>query len=245
MMETLRFMLAKRSMLHVLIGCALAAMGMNGLGQFLVRFMVAGYGIGIAEAGRTLGTLAVLAMGSGIALGGFGVSWASKYDRRWAVWGPALGLIISAPLFAVSAFQPSLLRALPLLAAAHIAMFVYWSPTLALAQNMVGSNMRASASFVVAFVLGMVGIGFGPTIVGILSDIYANHAFVGSFATACPGGTAPANALPALAAQCAEASRAGIVYSIATMSLAFAWAAFHYLLAARTLRQDLDTHFEE
>lgn len=244
MLETLRFMLRKRSMVHILIGCALAAMGMNGLGQFLVRFMVAGYGIGIAEAGRTLGTLAVLAMGSGIALGGFGVTWASKYDRRWAVWGPALGLVVSAPFFAAAAFQPTLLRALPLLAIAHVSMFVYYTPTLALAQNMVGATMRASSSFVVAFVLGMVGIGFGPTIVGVLSDVYANHAFAGSFATACPGGMASAGASPTVAAHCAEASRAGIVYAIATMSIAFAWAALHYLLAARTLRQDLDTHFE-
>jgi predicted MFS family arabinose efflux permease len=244
MMETLRFMLSKRSMLHVLIGCALAAMGMNGLGQFLVRFMVAGYGIGIAEAGRTLGTLAVLAMGSGIALGGFGVTWASKFDRRWAVWGPALGLILSAPLFAFAAFQPSLMRALPLLAAAHVAMFVYWTPTLALAQNMVGSTMRASSSFVGAVVIGRVGIGFGPTIVGILSDLYATSAFPGEFTVACPGGAAPAGALQSVTAQCVEASRAGIVYAIATMSIVFAWAAFHYALAARTLRQDLDTHFE-
>jgi predicted MFS family arabinose efflux permease len=242
--ETLRFMLAKRSMVHVLIGCALAAMGMNGLGQFLVRFMVAGYGVGIAEAGRTLGTLAVLAMGSGIALGGFGVSWASKRDQRWAVWGPALGLIVSAPLFALSAFQPTLMSALPPLAAAHVAMFVYYTPTLALAQNMVGSTMRASASFVMAFVIGMIGIGFGPTIVGMLSDLYAHHAFAGDFSAVCPGGSAPAGALPALAAHCAEASRTGIVYAIATMSGVFAWAALHYLLAARTLRKDLDTHFE-
>jgi hypothetical protein len=218
-------------------------MGMNGLGQFLVRFMDAGYGIGISEAGRTLGTLAVLAMGSGIALGGFGVSWASKFDRRWAVWGPALGLVLSAPLFALAAFQPSLMRALPLLAAAHVAMFVYWTPTLALAQNMVGATMRASASFVVAFVIGMIGTGFGPTIVGILSDVFAHNAFDGDFANACPGGIAPAGALPIIAAQCAEASRAGIVSAIATMSIVFAWAAFHYALAARTLRQDLDTHF--
>lgn len=244
MRETLRFMLAKRSMVHVLIGCALAAMGMNGLGQFLVRFMVAGYGVGIAEAGRTLGTLAVLAMGSGIALGGFGVTWASRRDRRWAVWGPAIGLLVSSPLFVIAAFQPTLRGALPPLAAAHVAMFVYYTPTLALAQNMVGATMRASATFVIAFVLGMVGIGLGPTIVGLLSDVYAHHAFVGDFSAACPGGGAPAGAATALAARCFEASRAGIVHAIATMSVAFAWAAVHYLLAARTLRQDLDTHFD-
>lgn len=244
MMETLRFLLAKRSMRHVVIGCGLAAMGMNGLGQFLVRFMVAGYGIGIAEAGRTLGALAVVAMASGLALGGFGVSWGSRFDRRWAVWGPALGLFLSAPLFVLAAFQPTLGRALPLLAAAHVAMFVYFTPTLALAQNMVGATMRASSSFVIAFVLGLVGIGFGPTIIGILSDAFAAHAFGGGWSAACPGGAAPADATADVAAACAAASRSGIVHAIATMSLVFAWAALHYLLAARDLRRDLDTHVE-
>ena len=75
--EVLRFLFAKKSMRHVVIGCGLAAMGMNGLGQFLTRFMTAGYGIGLAEAGQTLGILAVAAMASGLALGGFGVTWAS------------------------------------------------------------------------------------------------------------------------------------------------------------------------
>ena len=52
MMEAMRFLLAKKSMRHVIYGCALAAMGMNGLGQFLVRYMVSAYGIGLAEALR-------------------------------------------------------------------------------------------------------------------------------------------------------------------------------------------------
>jgi len=244
-MATLRFLFAKRSMRHVLIGCGLAAMGMNGLGQFLVRFMVADYGIGLAEAGRTLGLLAVAAMASGLALGGFGVTWASRFDRRWAVWAPAIGQALAAPLFIAAAFQPTLARALPLLALAHVCLFIYFTPTLALAQNMVGATMRASSSFVVAFVLGLVGIGLGPTVIGLLSDAFARHAFAaGNFIAACPGGIAPAGATTALAEACQAASRSGIVWAIATMSLVFAWAAVHYLLAGRDLRRDLDTHYD-
>ena len=241
---TFRFLFAKRSMRHVVIGCGLAAMGMNGLGQFLVRFMVAGYGVPLGVAGRTLGLLAVFGMASGIALGGFGVTALARRDRRWTVWTPAIGLFLAAPLFIFGAFQPTLTRALPLLAAAHICLFVYYTPTLALAQNMVGSTMRASSAFVISFVLGLVGIGLGPTVIGILSDLYANSAFGSGFAAACPGGAAPAGAPATLAGACREASRNGIVRAIATMALVFILAGIEYLRAARDLRHDLDTHYQ-
>jgi len=243
--QAMRFLLAKRSMRHVIYGCAIASMGMNGLGQFLVRFMVAHYGIGLAEAGQTLGLLAVVAMASGLAIGGFGVTALYHRDRRWAVWAPAIGLVLAAPLFVAAAFQPTLLRALPLLGLAHVCLFIYYTPTLALAQNMVGSNMRASASFAIAFVLGMIGIGIGPTLIGIMSDIFAHVAFAGgSFAAMCPGGAAPAGAPATLGAACADASQAGITWAVAAMSVGFVWAALHYLLAARDLRRDLDTHYQ-
>jgi hypothetical protein len=54
--------------------------------------------------------------------------------------------------------------------AAHVVLFVYFTPTLAMAQNMVGANMRASSAFTVSLVLGLVGVGIGPTLLGFLSD---------------------------------------------------------------------------
>ena len=74
MMAVARFLLGKKSMMHVLIGVSLAAMGMNGIGQFLARYFVAGLGMGIAEGGRTLGLIGVVGMASGLALGGFGTT---------------------------------------------------------------------------------------------------------------------------------------------------------------------------
>jgi hypothetical protein len=110
---------------------------------------------------------------------------------------------------------------------------------------MVGSNMRASAAFAIAFVLGMIGIGLGPTLIGIMSDIFAHVAFGGgSFAAMCPGGAAPAGASAALGTACADASQTGITWAVAAMSVGFIWAALHYLLAARDLRRDLDTHYQ-
>jgi predicted MFS family arabinose efflux permease len=240
----LRFVFAKRSMCHVLIGCALAATAMNGIGQFIGQFLVRNFHLGFASAGRLIGSIAVIGMASGLALGGFGVDWAGRFDRRWYVWGPALGLALAAPLFVLGFNQPTIAWTAVVLIMAHVAMFLYYTPTLAMAQNMVGADMRASSAFVVSIVLGLVGIGLGPTLLGILSDHYAAHEFtLGSYAATCPGGRAVAGSAAALAEACSDASARGIKYALMTLSLLCLWSAAHYLLAARSLRRDLDTHY--
>ncbi len=240
-----RFLFAKRSMWHVLIGCSLAAISMNAIGQFLSAFLIRNYHMGIAAAGRLLALIAGAAMASGLLVGGFGVDWAGRIDRRWYVWGPALGLTIAAPLFLLGFNQSVISIAVVLLIVAHLCMFLYYAPSLALAQNMVGANMRASSAFVVSFVLGLVGIGLGPTLVGVLSDQFAAHAFgLGAFKSMCPGGVAPHGAPQALLTACGNASAMGLREALMVMSLLSLWAALHYLLAGRDLRRDLDTHYQ-
>jgi predicted MFS family arabinose efflux permease len=244
MTAVIRFLWAKRSFRQILIGAGLASMPLNALGQFFARYFVSNFHLGLAETGRILGLMAGTAMASGMLLGGFGVDWAGRFDRRWYVRAPALALLIASPLFVLGVAQPTVTAAVLILLCGHIALFVFWTPTLALAQNMVGANMRASAAFVANLVIGLVGIGLGPTLVGILSDAFAHHAFqLGDFAQSCPGGAAPAGASAALAAACRTASATGVRDAIMTMSLLFAWAALHYLLASRHLERDLDTHY--
>jgi predicted MFS family arabinose efflux permease len=240
-----KFLFAKRSVRHILVGCALAATSMNAIGQFLSPFLQRNYHMGPAEAGRLLALIAGAAMASGLALGGFGVDWAGRADRRWYAWGPAVGLALAAPLFLLGFSQSTVPATVVIMIAAHVSMFVYYAPTLAMAQNMVGANMRASSAFVVSFVLGLVGIGLGPTIVGFLSDRFARAAFMaGPFSSTCPGGRAPAGSAAALADACRDASALGIRHALMVMSLLCLWAALHYLLAARNLRRDLETHYE-
>lgn len=240
-----RFLASKRSMWHVVIGCGLGATSMNAIGQFLSAFLIRNYHMGIADAGRLLGMIAGVAMASGLVIGGFGVDWAGKFDKRWYVWGPALGLTVAAPLFIIAFHQSVVWTAVVLLIGAHVSMFVYYAPTLALAQNMVGANMRASSAFVVSLVLGLIGTGLGPTIVGLLSDRLAIHAFGRpGFEALCPGGAAPAGSAHALVAACSNASATGLRQALMIMSLLCLWGAAHYVLAGRNLRQDLDTHYQ-
>lgn len=242
---TLKFLLTKPSMRWLLLGVGLAALSMNALGQFWARFLVANFELGPAQAGKILGGMAGVSMASGLLLGGFGTDWAARFDRRWYVWGPAIGLALATPLFYVGVTMHSIPMLVAVLMAGHIALFVYYTPSLALAQNMVGAEMRASSFWVLSIMLGLVGTGLGPMAVGFLSDALAQQAFsLGTFRAACPGGGAPAGAAAELAQACKAASGTGIRNAIMVMSLFFLPAALAYVMAARTLRRDLDTRYQ-
>jgi predicted MFS family arabinose efflux permease len=244
MMEVLKFLLSKPSVRHLLAGCALAAISMNGIGQFFGQFIVRNYHVGFSEAGRILSFVAGGSMPCGMLLGGFGVDWAARYDKRWYAWGPALTLVLASPAFILGFNQPTVLTAATALILGHVMLFVYWTPTLALAQNMVGASMRASSTFVFNFILGLVGIGLGPTLVGILSDRLASSAYtVGDFATSCPRGRPIAGALNTHLQACSDASATGLRHALMLMSLTFVWASIHYYLASRTLRADLEKRY--
>jgi MFS family permease len=244
MWQVVRFMLAKRSMVHVFVGAGLASIAMNGLGQFWGRYYTAVFHLNMFESGRLIGIIAVVAMASGLALGGFGVSFLSGRDRRWYVWAPSMALALTTPLLLLGVTRPTINQAIWLIFAGHITLFVYFTPTLALAQNMVGANMRASASFVIYIVFGLIGVGLGPTLIGSLSDLLARHAFgTGRFNSLCPGGIAASGANETLASACRAASSAGIMHALAVFSILFLWAAVHFLLAARRLEQDLDRSY--
>ncbi len=88
------------------------------------------------------------------------------------------------------------------------------------------------------------GIGLGPTLLGFLSDQFAHNAFTaGHYAAMCPNGVAMAGAASDLVEACKSASATGIKNALIAVSLLFVWAAAHYMLAARNLGADLDTHY--
>ena len=87
----------------------------------------------------------------------------------------------------------------------------YLAPTFSLVQSLVSLRMRALASSITLFVLNIIGLGFGPQLVGVMSDLFA----------------------PAYGT---ESLRMALVV-LAFLNL---WAALHYFLAGRTLDSDLE-----
>jgi hypothetical protein len=85
---------------------------------------------------------------------------------------------------------------------------------------MVGIRERALAGALLLLIINLIGLGLGPLLTGVLSDM-----FKGMFA----GGGADE----------VVATAQGLRWSLVVMTCVNVWSALHYVLAARSLRQDL------
>jgi MFS family permease len=237
----LKYLAAKRSFWQVMIGMAVTNFAAAGVGAFLPLYFARQFDLGTGGTGELFGGISFISMLGGTFSGGVIADFISKRDGRWFVWLPALGLVAAAPLY-VGAFTISNpVLALTSLTFAGAALFLYYTPTQALLQNMVEPRMRGTAAFVFFVVTGLVGFGGGPLILGYISDRVAMHAFTGAnYVAACPGGMAPAAAGAAAHTACRLASAAGLRLAMSALSCLYLWSAIHFVLAARTLRADLE-----
>lgn len=237
----LRHLAAKRSFWHVVAGMAVANFAVAGVGSFLPLYFSRQFSLGSGMTGVLFGVISFISTFGGTFSGGVIVDFISRRDGRWCVWLPGLGLLAAAPLYVGAFTLPVTWLALVSLTLAGVALFLYYAPTQALLQNMTPPRMRGTAAYVFFVVTGTVGFGGGPPLLGLISDHIAAHAFTaGDYLTACPGGVAPAAAGAAMAQACRTASAAGLKIAMSAMSCLYLWAAVHFALAARTVRQDLE-----
>lgn len=234
---TFRYLFAKRAFRNVLIASALGAFVMNSYGQFTAPLFVRRFGLSFSAAGFYFGIVSSFAVTAGLLISGFGADWAATRDRRWQIWTGAVGVAIAGPFYLYALKQGSPTAMAIGLTASLTALFTYYTPSLASVQDMAQPRMRASASFVLSFVTGLIGTGLGPVITGRLSDQLAARAYAGNFMTACPGGRTVA-AGEAAARACADASAIGLTGALTLILLLLPVSAFFFFLAGRTLPGD-------
>ncbi len=238
-MVVLRRLMSKPAFLHVAFGAALATFANYGISNFAVPYLLRGFTINIAQAGTAFGLISGVSATIGTGLGGWLVDKFGVSDRRNYVFIPAIGVMASAPLYVAVLLQTNL-QAMALLAIVPATIhYLYLGPTFGLTANMVETRMRATASAIVLLIMNLIGLGFGPLVVGILSDTFASQVFTGdSFLTSCPGGRPASGATGAIAAACRTASFTGLKYALLIAVLFYVWAGVHFLLASRTLVED-------
>jgi MFS family permease len=95
-----------------------------------------------------------------------------KKDKRWYLWLPSAALLIAIPFTIATLFSGNTLIALVALAMPVFLISMYLPPCLALTHGIVGVRMRALASAILFFVINIIGLGCGPFLTGILSDVW-------------------------------------------------------------------------
>ena len=97
-------------------------------------------------------------------------------------------------------------------------------------QSLVPARMRAMTSAIYLSAVTIIGLALGPTTVGLLSDFY-RRAWIDTSSIA-----------PEIAQHYAGAE--GLRWALVTCSVVSLWAAFHFYLASRSLKEDLVRVYE-
>ena len=107
----------------------------------------------------------------GTFIGGYITDYFGKTDKSWYLKIPALAIMISAVSVAATfTFKNSFVMFF-CLGVSTFLQSMYLGPAISVAHAMVPANMRALTSAILFFVLNLIGLGLGPLIIGMVSDL--------------------------------------------------------------------------
>jgi MFS family permease len=194
-----RYLLSRRSFIHMALGGGISAFVGYGLISWAAAFLARSHGLSSGEIGTWLGLIYGIPGGIGIVLGGRLADRFGERDARWYLWVVAVALLIAVPAGVGVFLSDSVTFALLFLIIPVMLGNFYQATTFAQTQTLVGLRMRSVAAAILLFVINIVGLAFGPSVVGMISDLLAPHYGVDS-----------------------------LRWALLICSMANLWAAFHY-----------------
>lgn len=172
MSTVLKFLWSRRSFRHMSLACGLHAFVGYGAGTWNAPFLIRVHEVPNIELGSWLAMISAIG-----AIGTFAGGYlADKMfdrteDRRWYLWVPAISTIVMVPFQLVAYLHGGMWAVIPALVLVSILGGMYLGPSFAMTQGLVTLRMRAVASAILLFVLNIIGMGLGPFIVGVISDL--------------------------------------------------------------------------
>ena len=208
--ETLQYLWAKKSFRHMSFAAALTAFVGYGFITWAPSFLTRSFGMGTGEIGTWFGLILGIPGGIGIALGGYLADRFGARDPKWFLWTTAVALLICVPLNIVVFFSTNSTTALLAMILPVLLGNFYQATTFSQTQGISTLRMRAVAAGILLFILNIIGLGLGPQLVGILSDVLNP-----------------------------EYGDESLRWALLICSLVYMWAAVHYFIAGRHLGDDL------
>lgn len=170
-LEVTRFLYRRRSFVLISVGSGMASFGGYAVANFFPSYLDRSFGMSPTDVGVYLGLVLGIAGGFGFAGGGFVADRLGRRGQRVALLGVAIALLtgwaFSLPVF----LSGSVSIVLTLFIVPAVFSNFYLATTFALTQGLVGLRMRGIASALMLFILNIIGLGLGPQVAGILSDI--------------------------------------------------------------------------
>jgi sugar phosphate permease len=208
---TVAYVMRHRSAFHLILGCAAATFWSWGLMWWTPTFLVRSHHLSVGEAGALLGPMHLIAGTAGTLLASWLMSRPQAADPRYVArllaWVTAATTVPSIALY----FVHSTALATALLWIFVPAVYFYIGPTLGLLQNVIPTQMRATAVALLLLLANLANLVLAPQLIGILSDWLAGHSTAGT-----------------------ESLR----WALLCLTPSGFWAAWHLWLSARSIRAD-------
>jgi predicted MFS family arabinose efflux permease len=169
--EGFKFIWASHACRHVIAGLTLTAFVGYGASFFGAAFLETTHKIPRDQIGLILGPVAGLVGGAGILVGGYFADKWGKSDARWTAWVVAIGKIIAFPLILAYYLSEDFWVAVAFLLPGSFFGTFYLGPAFAMVQSVSPPAMRATTAAIALFILNLVALGLGPTVVGFASDV--------------------------------------------------------------------------
>jgi MFS family permease len=209
--EVVRFLWSRRSFRHLSFATGLLAFAGYSFATWAPTFLRRVHDMSGGELGTKYGLVLGIGGAIGSVLAGLLADRLGRQDLRWWLWVPSIAAAAPIPFVLGFFFQPDANLALVLLFPGLVLAAMYQGPVFSTVQTLVHVRMRAVASGILLFVINIIGLGLGPQSVGLLND----YVFV-------------------------DYGDEAIRYSLTVVFLVMGiWAAIHFLLGARALREDL------
>jgi predicted MFS family arabinose efflux permease len=237
--EAMSVLAKKKSYVYSVLAVTMISFLGYGHAVFMPQFYARSYGLDLKTIGTISALTALLAGGIGTFLGGVLADRAAKADTRAYITMPAIALLAGTPFFLIALTTKNLTLTIAMLAFPTFLNAMWYGPIYAAVQGLSPVRMRATAVAIMLFVINMIGLGLGPLLIGMGSDLFANQLFVGpdaaaTFASYCAKGAATAKSAACMTAS-AEGLRLSLLWS-ASIGVIALWA---FWMARKTIVQDL------
>ena len=169
------------SFAHIMVGVGFTGIAGYGLGVWSPSFLVRVHNMSLVDAGLYLGLIGVFGGGLGTISSGLLVDRLACRDKRWQLWLPAIGIFLALPTQLAFLLWPAEHRlvmgdvdvpfALVFMALSAVFASFWIAPSYAAVQNLVPQYWRTQASALMLLAINLLGMGLGPLLVGMLSDL--------------------------------------------------------------------------
>jgi MFS family permease len=169
---TLKMFFSHKALMLAALGSGATQFITYGLGNFTALFLM-------REKGMTLNEIAVwyaLVVGIGMSAGIFTSGWAidrfTRISKRYYALIPAASLALCIPFYIGFVWAPGWQLATLFLIGPSFLNYFYLSSSVALVQEEVRPDQRVMSGALLLLVMNFIGLGLGPTYVGIASDVF-------------------------------------------------------------------------